>query len=184
MKLKIRIALLLCAVLLSLTGCSAHGGRGERSYPVEAYRTTMQYYEDFKILQIADLHLGYSVGAERIAAPEAGMFFLCAGTARERAAAALEEMRREMRRLRGGRISAEELLGAKTRLCVALRSGRQRASSRCGNAALNALCGLPADRDAEAESRIGALTADDVARFANETLAEEFSLALTVFPPE
>lgn len=58
MKLKIRIALLLCAVLLSLTGCSAHGGRGERSYPVEAYRTTMQYYEDFKILQIADLHLG------------------------------------------------------------------------------------------------------------------------------
>lgn len=128
--------------------------------------------------------LAYFVGAERIAAPEAGMFFLCAGTARERAAATLEEMRREMRRLRGGRISAEELLGAKTRLCVALRSGRQRASSRCGNAALNALCGLPADRDAEAESRIGALTADDVARFANETLAEEFSLALTVFPPE
>lgn len=128
--------------------------------------------------------LAYFVGAERIVAPEAGMFFLSAGTARERAAATLEEMRKEMRRLRGGRISAEELLGAKTRLCVALRSGRQRASSRCGNAALNALCGLPADRDAEAESRIGALTADDVARFANETLAEEFSLALTVFPPE
>ena len=128
--------------------------------------------------------LAYFVGAERIVAPEAGMFFLSAGTARERAAATLEEMRKEMRRLRGGRISAEELLGAKTRLCVALRSGRQRASSRCGNAALNALCGLPADRDAEAESRIGALTADDVARFASETLAEEFSLALTVFPPE
>lgn len=53
---------LICAALLSLAGCSAYRDvphdTGKNSYPVSEYRTTMQYYEDFKILQIADLHLG------------------------------------------------------------------------------------------------------------------------------
>lgn len=50
--------LLLCALLLGLAGCAgASHGAGE-TYAVQQYRTTMQYYEDFKILQIADLHLG------------------------------------------------------------------------------------------------------------------------------
>ncbi|MBQ7331681.1 MAG: hypothetical protein IJW39_00355, partial [Opitutales bacterium] len=83
-------------------------------------------------------------------------------------------------RLRAGTMSGEELAGAKTRICVAQRTTRQRASSRCGNAALNALYGLPVNRDAETEARLGELTADDVARFDTEILAAEKSLALTV----
>ena len=55
MKKRIFAVLLVLAVLFSLTGCS-HST--DKSYPVSEYRTTMQYYEDFKILQISDLHLG------------------------------------------------------------------------------------------------------------------------------
>ncbi len=89
-------------------------------------------------------------------------------------------MRREMRRLREGKISADELLGAKTRICVARRTAHQRAAARCGNAALNALYGLPVNRDSELEAQLGALTADDVARYACEILSPDFELALTV----
>ncbi|MBQ9759544.1 MAG: insulinase family protein, partial [Opitutales bacterium] len=124
--------------------------------------------------------LAYFVGASRIGSPRTGMFFLYAGTEKGKAQIVLDEMRRELDRLRAGKISGEELAGAKTRICVAQRTARQRASSRCGNAALNALYGLPVNRDAETEARLGALTADDVARFATEILAAEKSLALTV----
>ncbi len=59
MKKRILAALLLAVLLLSLVGCqNSHRGVGKREYPVEAYRTTMQYYEDFKVLQLTDLHLG------------------------------------------------------------------------------------------------------------------------------
>ena len=62
MKKQLIALLLLAALLCSLGGCAAYrdvpGDVGKTAYPVEAYRTTMQYYEDFKILQLTDLHLG------------------------------------------------------------------------------------------------------------------------------
>ena len=62
MKKLIILGLIISMLLLSLAGCSAYrdvpSDVGKNSYPVEAYRTTMKYYNDFKILQIADLHLG------------------------------------------------------------------------------------------------------------------------------
>ncbi len=124
--------------------------------------------------------LAYFVGASRVGSPETGMFVLGAGTKRGKEKHVLEEMRREMHRLRNGKISAEELLGAKTRICVARRTAHQRAAVRCGNAAMNALYGLPVNRDAELEAQLGALTADDVARYASEILSPKFELALTV----
>ena len=61
MKKKFSVLVLL-AVILSFAGCSAYrdvpNDFGKQSYSVEEYRTVMQYYDDFKILQIADLHLG------------------------------------------------------------------------------------------------------------------------------
>ena len=124
--------------------------------------------------------LAYFVGANRICSPRTGMFFLYAGTHKAQKQIVLEEMQKELERLRAGKISSEEILGAKTRICVARRTARQRAASRCGNAALNSLYGLPVNRDEETESRLGALTADDVARFATEILAPDFALALSV----
>ena len=55
-------AALLSATLLLSVGCAAYrdipNDVGKQAYAVSEYRTTMQYYDDFKILQIADLHLG------------------------------------------------------------------------------------------------------------------------------
>ena len=124
--------------------------------------------------------LAYFVGANRVGSPETGMFLLCAGTEKGKEKIVLGEMRKEMRRLREGKILESELLGAKTRICVARRTANQRAAVRCANAALNALYGLPVNRDAELEARLGALTADDVARYACEVLSPDFELALIV----
>ena len=57
------VAIFICALILfSFASCSAYRDVphdvGKNSYPVEAYRTAMQYYEDFKVLQLTDLHLG------------------------------------------------------------------------------------------------------------------------------
>ena len=56
MKKRIIVLLALAALLLPLFGCAA-AGEG-KSYPVEEYRTTMQYYDDFKVMQLTDLHFG------------------------------------------------------------------------------------------------------------------------------
>ena len=62
MKKRMVACLLLLALAASLGGCAAYRDVphdvGKTAYDVAAYRTTMQYYEDFKILQLTDLHLG------------------------------------------------------------------------------------------------------------------------------
>ena len=58
-------------VIFSLAGCfpayrDVPSDVGKKSYEVGEYRTTMQYYDDFKILQLTDLHFGIEtdVGAQ------------------------------------------------------------------------------------------------------------------------
>ena len=62
MKKRIFAVLLLAVLLLLASGCDAYRDVpydvGKKVYDIEEYRTTMQYYEDFKILQLTDLHLG------------------------------------------------------------------------------------------------------------------------------
>ena len=66
---RIFTALLLILLVFSLVSCSAYRDVpldvGKNEYHVSAYRTTMQYYEDFKVLQIADLHLGVETDVAR-----------------------------------------------------------------------------------------------------------------------
>ena len=50
-------ATLILIVIFSFAGCSTDINNGV-DYSVESYRTTMQYYDDFKILQLTDLHFG------------------------------------------------------------------------------------------------------------------------------
>lgn len=63
MKGKLFAAILIFAAIFSLVGCS---GEDKVDYSVAEYRTTMKYYEDFKILQLTDLHFGIEtdVGAQ------------------------------------------------------------------------------------------------------------------------
>lgn len=57
---KIVFALLFC-VLICLSACGSNESREQqigKQYDVSEYRTTMQYHDNFKILQLTDLHLG------------------------------------------------------------------------------------------------------------------------------
>ena len=45
------------SLCLSFSSCKREGV-GNKTYSVEKYRTTMQFYDDFKILQLTDLHFG------------------------------------------------------------------------------------------------------------------------------
>ena len=62
MKKRFVAALLTVLLLLSASSCASYrdvpNDVGKNEYPVEDYRTTMRYYEDFKILQLTDLHFG------------------------------------------------------------------------------------------------------------------------------
>ena len=62
MKKTIIALLIVSAVITSFAGCSNYRDIptdvGKSSYAPEEYRTVMRYYDDFKILQLTDLHLG------------------------------------------------------------------------------------------------------------------------------
>ena len=71
--MKKRFLALICIIfsVFLLFGCfSAYrdvpNDVGKKSYDVSEYRTTMQYYDDFKIMQLTDLHFGIEtdVGAQ------------------------------------------------------------------------------------------------------------------------
>lgn len=124
--------------------------------------------------------LAYFVGARRISSPTAGMFFLRAGTEKEKTEAVLDEMRKELERLRAGKFSAEELDGAKARALVARRSARQRLSACCARAALDALFRMSDKTDAEKDAHIRAVSAADVASFASEILSPKNELEFVV----
>ena len=53
---------LIALILLSLTCASCSQ---VKDYDVEDYRTTMTFHEDFKIMQLTDLHLGIEVDLAR-----------------------------------------------------------------------------------------------------------------------
>ena len=53
---KLLTVLLTALLVFSFTACSVP--TKEREYAVNEYRTTMQFYDNFKILQLTDLHLG------------------------------------------------------------------------------------------------------------------------------
>lgn len=124
--------------------------------------------------------LAYFVGAMRSQAPEYGMFALYAGTEKSKTEEVFAVMREELERLRRGEITEEEMNGVKTRLRVARRSARQRASVRAAAAAKNVLYGLPANFDEAFEARIEALAPADIADFVAACLRPEHAFALTV----
>ncbi|MGN0835366.1 MAG: M16 family metallopeptidase [Candidatus Spyradosoma sp.] len=124
--------------------------------------------------------LAYYVAASRRTAKACGMFRLYAGTEPKNAAKVLDEMRAEIRRVREGGLTDEEIRDAKITLRVARRSGMQGPLFRATAATTAVLNGLSPNAPLEHEARVEALTREDLARFANEFLRDETSLALTV----
>ena len=124
--------------------------------------------------------LAYYVAAMRRMATRCGMFRLYAGTEAKNARAVLDAMRAEIRRVREGGLTDEEIRDAKISMRVALRTCSQSPSARAQAAASQAQSGLDPNADREQEARVEALTREDLTRFANELLRDEASIALTV----
>ncbi|MDR2980783.1 MAG: insulinase family protein [Puniceicoccales bacterium] len=128
--------------------------------------------------------MAYFVGANRLSAPHGGMFFLYAGTSPDNIEAVLAAMQDEVKRFRAGKFTEEEISSGKIRLSTAARMSRQTAGSRSLNAGLNALYGLPVNRDILWEEKLNALDAKALADFSNKYLQSENSLIYVVKPQE
>jgi zinc protease len=126
--------------------------------------------------------LAYFVRSSRVVGTDAGMFFFFAGTAPRHAREVLTEIEAEIRRVAESGVDAAELKRCQERLKVARRQAHQTTSNRALHAALHTLVGLPVNDASGYDSRIDAVTIDDLAAFARRRLAPEQRVQLVVGP--
>jgi zinc protease len=126
--------------------------------------------------------LAYYVRSARVIGLEAGMFYFYAGTAPGRDTDVLAEIDAEIARVAQGGVTSEELQRCQTRLIAARRMALQSNASRAMHAALNALYGQPINDRELYEERIKAVTAQDLARFAQDRLRRDCRTQLVVKP--
>lgn len=126
--------------------------------------------------------MAYFVGATRVEVVDQGMFYLYAGTAPASAQEVLEEMRRELARLRAGKFNPEEIADARRRLGVSRRQGRQSAGARMQGALLREVAGLGANFDGEWERRMSVTDESAVQAFVRRYLDPKWEQELVVLP--
>jgi len=126
--------------------------------------------------------LAYFVRSGRVIGLDTGMFYFFAGTQPGREAEVLAEIEAEIARVQAGGVEAVELLRCQTRLKAARRQGLQTNSSRAMQAGINALQGQPINDWKNYDARIDAVTADDLARFAQRYFQKSLRTQLIVRP--
>ena len=126
--------------------------------------------------------LAYYVGASRLMGVQHGCFYLYAGTHPDSAADVFHCFDLEMTRIREGKVPAEELEAARTRLKVGRRFSLQSPGMRASIVALNALLHKPVMDWLDYEERLDAVTIEDLAAFARDILDPGKRLRLTVSP--
>ncbi len=126
--------------------------------------------------------LAYFVRSARVTGLDAAMFYFYAGTAPASAAAVLEEIDLEIARMQSGGVDDAELRRCQTRLKAGRRQGLQSNAARAGQAALNALYGLPVNDWKNYDVRVDAVTRDDLARFALKYFQRAQRTQLVVSP--
>jgi zinc protease len=117
--------------------------------------------------------LAYFVRSARVVGLKAGMFYFYAGTNPEGCSGVLEELDREITRVRDGMITREELLRCQIRLKAGKRMGMQTNSACASQAALNAVYGLPVNDWRDYDSHIDRVTVDDLKEFALKRFCPE-----------
>jgi zinc protease len=126
--------------------------------------------------------LAYYVGASRLLGINHGCFYLYAGTHPSATEEVFSCFETELKRIRDGGVTEEELSPVRTRLKVAKRFSLQSPGTRASMASLNALFGKPVMDWLDYEKRVDGVSAESVARFASEILRQEGCLRLTVTP--
>jgi zinc protease len=109
--------------------------------------------------------LAYFVRSSRIVGLDQGMFYFYAGTSPQRYDEVIEELNLEIRRVREGGVTSEELKRCQVRLKAGKRMGMQTNSARAMQAALNAVYGLPVNDWRTYDARVDAVTLTDIQAF-------------------
>jgi zinc protease len=126
--------------------------------------------------------LAYFVRASRIVGLETGMFYFYAGTSPERYGEVLEELDLEIKRVREGGVTAEELSRCQTRLKAGKLMGMQTNSARAMQAALNSVYGLPVNDWRTYDARVDAVTLGSIREFALKYFSPTQRVQLVVKP--
>jgi zinc protease len=112
--------------------------------------------------------LAYFVRSSRITGLNAGMFFFYAGTQPGKENEVLEEINLEIKRVASGKVQTDELERCKARLKAGRRQGLQTNAAKAFHAGLDVLQGRAADHWKQYDSKIEAVSIEDLARFANK----------------
>jgi zinc protease len=115
-----------------------------------------------------DKGLAYFVRSSRVIGLRTGLFFFMAGTNPRQYREVVSEFEAEIARISGAGPEAPELERCKARLVAARRIGMQSNASCASYASLNAVYGLPVNDWRNFDAHIGAVTADDVRRYAQK----------------
>ena len=126
--------------------------------------------------------LAYFVRSSRILGLHAGMFYFYAGTSPQRYEEVIAELNLEIKRVRGGGVTEEELERCRVRLKAGKRMGLQTNSARAMQAALNAVYGLPVNDWRTYDARIDAVTRADIQAFACNYFVSDRRVQLVVKP--
>jgi zinc protease len=126
--------------------------------------------------------LAYFVRSSRILGLQAGMFYFYAGTSPQRYEEVITELNLEIKRVREGGVTEEELERCRVRLKAGKRMGLQTNSARAMQAALNATYGLPVNDWRTYDARIDAVTRADIQAFARNYFVSDRRVQLVVKP--
>jgi zinc protease len=126
--------------------------------------------------------LAYFVRSSRIVGLQQAMFYFYAGTSPQRYGEVIEELDLEIKRVRGGGVTPDELKRCQVRLKAGKRMGMQTNSARAMQAALNAIYGLPVNDWRTYDARVDAVTLADIQAFARRYFEAGQRVQLVVKP--
>jgi zinc protease len=129
-----------------------------------------------------DKGMAYYVGSTRIIGLQTGMFVFYAGTHPSQADEVVKEINGELARVAAGDVLEDELARCRTRLKAARPMGRQTIGARAMHAAIQLTYGLPIDDDAEHAAQLDAITASDLAAYAQRYLNIDRGVRMIVGP--
>lgn len=124
--------------------------------------------------------MAYFIGSSRMTGLKTGMFYLYGGTNRENYLKVFQEIESEIKRIREGNLSDEELMRCKTCLKSGQRLGLQTPGSRAAQTLLDTIYGLPVNYWKNYNDRIGAITKEQIQKFAREHFAESNRVRLSI----
>lgn len=126
--------------------------------------------------------LAYFVRSSRIVGLSQAMFYFYAGTSPQRYGEVIDELNLEIKRVREGGATADELKRCQVRLKAGKRMGMQTNSARAMQAALNAVYGLPVNDWRTYDARVDAVTLADIQAFARRYFETAQRVQMVVKP--